>query len=407
LSKNRIVIVGNSAAGLSALETIRRVDPECPITIVSDEDMPAYSRVLTPYLISGELDSIFIRTPEYYREMKVQTLLGRKAVKVESERVVLEGGQALPYDRLLIATGSSAAVPENLSTEVSGVFTLKNIRDAQQIRRSAQKAKRALIVGGGLICLLVVRALLRLGLDLSIAVSSGRILSRMLDEEGSSIVQRGLEARGVKISTGMDIVGITSSEKRNCVAVSATGEEFTADLVIIAKGIRSNTLLARESGIETSRGILVDQYMRTSMANVFAAGDVAESKDLLIRGKRTICATWLEAIYQGELAGYNMAGIKRPTLGSLKMNVMEAADIPVASIGIYDAPEKDGEMVVRSEGIYRKLVLRKDRIVGAVLVGDVSDAGVITTMIRRGLKLSALKRLNLRQRFNFAGLMNV
>ncbi len=127
MSKNRIVIVGNSAAGLSAIETARCVDPDCSITVVSDEDMPAYSRVLTPYLISGEVENIFIRTPEYYRELNVQTLLGRRAEKVEAGNLILEGGETLAFNRLLTATGSAAAVPGNLSTDVPNVFTLKRL----------------------------------------------------------------------------------------------------------------------------------------------------------------------------------------------------------------------------------------------------------------------------------------
>ncbi len=184
-------------------------------------------------------------------------------------------------------------------------------------------------------------------------------------------------------------------------------------MVIIAKGVRSNVAVAQESGIPVSRGILVDQYMRTGREGVYAAGDAAESPDMLIRGKRTICATWFEAVHQGEIAGYNMAGIKRPSMGSLKMNVMEIMGVPVASIGVFDARELDAKpgsvetIVTRGNGTYRKLVTQDDRIVGAVLAGDVEDAGVIAGLIRKKLKLSSLGRVNPKRRFSYAGVMRV
>jgi NAD(P)H-nitrite reductase large subunit len=403
----RYVIVGNSAAALSALEAIRRVDKTGSITLVSDEDRPAYSRVLTPYVISGELEDASIRDNDYYRRMGVETVFGRRADTIEDGHLILDNGKSLSYERLLIATGSSAARPGITGIDSSGVFSLKNLADADAIRARALESKRALIIGGGLICLLVVRALIKLGLQLSLAVLSGRILSRMLDEEGSRIVQDHLEARGIRISTGVDVVEITEEADGSLTAVSTEGNRYTADLMIIAKGIRSNIDLARNGGIKTSRGVLVDQYMRTSEPNVFAAGDVAESKDLLIRGKRTICATWFEAIHQGEIAGYNMAGLKRPTFGSLKMNVMETADVPVASVGVYDAEDREYEVVTRSEDAYRKFVIRKDRIIGAILVGDVSDSGIVASLIRRGMKLSTLPRVDLRRPLNYPSLMRV
>ena len=448
MAPKRIVIVGNSAAGLSALETVRRVDRDCSISLVSKETGPAYSKVMTPHLISGDTPDIFIRTMEYYRQMGAETLFGTEAVRLEDGRLVLEGGRTLSWDRLLLATGSSAAVPDiegihsngvittgaftkgvftkgaftkgafTKGVFTTGVFTLKTMEDALRIREyvvgtggranGAKGAKRALLIGGGLVCLLVVRAFWKLGLELTIAVSSDRLLSRMLDREASGIVRDRLEESGVKVHTATDIREILSKEGRVQAAVSRSGEEFPADIIIIAKGVRSNVGLARESGIPVSRGILVDQYMRTGRENVYAAGDAAESPDMLIRGKQTICATWFEAVHQGEIAGYNMAGLKRPSMGSLKMNVMETMGVPIASIGeIGESGETAETVVTRRNGVYRKLVLRDDRIVGAVLMGDVEDAGVIATMIRRKLRLSSLGRINLKQRFRYAGVMRV
>jgi NAD(P)H-nitrite reductase large subunit len=187
--------------------------------------------------------------------------------------------------------------------------------------------------------------------------------------------------------------------------VTAAGEELPADLVILAKGIRPDIDLARAGGIATARGVLVDKYLCTSRPGVFAAGDCAEAPDMLVPGKTTIPGTWFEAVAQGEIAGANLVDRACPSPGAFKMNVMEILGIAVASMGLIQAPESEGRVVVRTrDGNYRKLVISRDRIVGAVLVGDVSEAGAIAMLIRRGLPFSELKPLDLTQPIHYADL---
>jgi NAD(P)H-nitrite reductase large subunit len=316
-------------------------------------------------------------------------------VRIEADAVVLDDGTTLPLDRLLVATGSHAAIPDIEGISTPGVFPLKNMADALRIRGHLKGARHAVILGGGLICLLVVRALLKLGLATSIAVSSDRLLSRMLDAEGSALVQHRLAEAGVRVLTHTDATRVVAKNGRVRSVMTAMGDQLPADIVILAKGIRSNIELARAGGLATGRGILVDPYMRTSRPGVFAAGDCAEAPDMLVRGKKTISATWFEAVAQGETAGANMLDLARPSLGSLKMNVMETLGIAVAAIGMTEAPDAEARVLARSrDGFYRKLVISHDRLVGAVLVGDVSEAGTIATLIRRGLTLSDLKRFD-------------
>ena len=395
MSQRRIVIVGNSAASLAALESIRRLDGSCPVTLVSDEPIPAYSRVLLPYFLSGERRDLSLRSPDYCQRMGAQTFLGRRAVRIEPGAVVLDDDTILPFERLLVATGSHAAIPDIEGVDAPGVFSLKNMADALRIREHLKNGRRAVILGGGLICLLVVRAFLKLGFTVSILVSSDRLLSRMLDAEGSAIVQQRLAEAGVHIRTHTDATRIVARNGRVRSVITAAGGEFPADIVILAKGIRSNVELAKAGGLATGRGILVDPYMRTSRDGVFAAGDCAEAPDMLVPGKRTISATWFEAVAQGETAGANMLDLGRPSMGSLKMNVMDTLGIAVAAIGLTEAPDAESRVLTRSrDGVYRKLVISRDRMVGAVLVGDVSEAGPITMFIRRGVPLSSLRRFD-------------
>ena len=405
MPQQRIVIVGNSAASLAALETIRRMDGTSSVTLVSDEAIPAYSRVLLPYMVSGERHDLSLRPPDFPQRMGARMLLGRRAVQIDADALVLDDGTRLPFDRLLLATGSRAAIPDIEGIDTPGVFPLKTMADALRIREHLPGAHHAVILGGGLICLLVVHALLKVGLSVSIAVSSDRLLTRMLDEEAAALLQHRLEEGGVRILTRTDATRIVGREGRVRSVVTAAGEALPADLVILAKGIRPDIDLARAGGVATGRGVLVDEYLRTSRPGVFAAGDCAEVPDMLVPGKKTIPGTWFEAVTQGESAGANMLDLSRPSPGAFKMNVMEILGIAVASMGLIQAPDAEGRVVVRArDGNYRKLVISRDRIVGAVLVGDVSEAGTIAMLIRRGLTLSELRPFDPSQPIRYADL---
>jgi NAD(P)H-nitrite reductase large subunit len=405
VEQRRIVIVGNSAAGLAALEALRRRDAVSPVTLVADEAIPAYSRVLLPYLLSGERTDLSLRPPDYARRMGVRLLLGRRAVQIGADTLDLDDETRLPFDRLLLATGSRAAIPDVEGIDTPGVFALKTMADALRIKEELRGARHAVVLGGGLICLLTVHALLKVGVSVTIVVSSDRLLSRMLDDEAAALLQHRLADGGVRILTHADAARIVGRDGRVRSVVTAAGEELPADLVILAKGIRPELDLARAGGLATGRGVLVDRYLSTSRPGVFAAGDCAEGPDMLLPGKTTIPGTWFEAVAQGEIAGANLLEKSWPSPGAFKMNVMEILGIAVASMGLIQAPESDGRVVVRARnGDYRKLVIAGDRIVGAILVGDVSEAGPIATLIRRGLTLSELEPFDPSQPVRYADL---
>jgi nitrite reductase (NADH) large subunit len=210
----------------------------------------------------------------------------------------------------------------------------------------------------------------------------------------------------VRVQPRTDAARILDRNGRVRAVMTAAGDELPADLVILAKGIRANTDLARAGGLATGRGVLVDQYQGTSRPGVFAAGDCAEAPDLLEPGKKTITGTWFEAVAQGEIAGVNLLGLTRRSAGALKMNVMETLGLPVASIGMAEAPDAEARVVVRArDGVYRKLVIAGDRLVGAVLVGDVSEAGAIAMLIRQGRPLSAFGRFDPARPIRYAELV--
>jgi nitrite reductase (NADH) large subunit len=403
VSERRIVIVGNSAAAIAALEAIRHLDSRSPVTLVAEEPIPSYSRVLLPYLVSGELHDLSFRPSDHAQRMGARLVLGRRAVRIETDALALDDGTRLPFDRLLLSVGSQAAIPDIEGIATPGVFALKTMADALGILEHLPRARHAVILGGGLICLLTIHALLKVGVTVTILVSSDRILTRMLDEAAAGLLQRVLTSAGVRILTRTDAARIVGDAGRVRAVETATGERLPADLVILAKGIRPNIDLARASGVVTARGIVVDRYLRTNRPEVFAAGDCTEAPDLLVPGKTTIPGTWFEAVAQGEVAGANLLDRALPHPGAFKMNVMEILGTAVASMGMTHAPEPDGRVVVRArDDSYRKLVLSGDRIVGAVLVGDVSETGPLAMLIRRGLTLAELQPFDPAQPIRYA-----
>jgi NAD(P)H-nitrite reductase large subunit len=386
----QLVIVGSSAAGLSALEAIRRVDPGCRITVVSAEQRPAYSRVMLPHLVSGEEESAEIRAPDYFRELSVSTAFGRKAVSFERGELLMEDGGRIPYDGLLLATGASPRLPPVEGIAAEGVCTLRTLADAEAIGRRLDGTKSVLIIGAGRICVLAARAFLARGLRVEVVESEATVLSGMLDRPASERARARLEGLGIGIRTGTEVARVVAGRAGVEAAITSTGEDIRAELVLVGAGNRPDLDLAVTGGIAVSKGVLVDRRMRTSVEGVYAAGDVAESPDLLFPDRRVVCGTWTEAVRQGWIAGLNMAGREGVYEGSLRMNALDVMGLPAVSMGVTEPPDAGNRVISTSSGhVYRKLVMRDDRLVGAVLVGDVEDAGVLAGLIRTGTPLDA------------------
>ncbi|NPV54281.1 MAG: NAD(P)/FAD-dependent oxidoreductase [Firmicutes bacterium] len=448
--RTRHVIIGNSAAGVSAAETIRRLDPEASITIISDEPHPFYSRCLTSYYIAGAISEgdMCLRGPGYYSEMGFEAMLGRRAVRIDPEaRMVFlkdefdadagdcredYAGVRVPYDRLLIATGGNAKLPDIPGAHLDGVFVLRTWNDANRILARASRSKKAVIVGGGLVGMKVAHALYERGLAVHMLVSSGRVLSQMVDDEAGEMLRDHLEKHGLVIETRADvaeITGSTGSSGRGSVegVVTNTGRRIECQMVVTGKGVEPNIGLALGAGIETNRGILVDSRMRTSVPDIYAAGDVAEGYDVAHEGPR-VNALWTQAVEQGKVAGSNMAGREREYAGGIGMNSLELFGVPVISMGITSprvqpGPGSSGQVGGRPGGQpggqavghtrehagpadrggqgfevlslrkpgnwYRKLVLKDGMIKGAIFVGGVEKAGVVLALIKKRVNVNA------------------
>lgn len=384
----RHVIIGNSAAGVFAAEAIRRRRPADTILILSDELEPAYSRCLTSYYIAGRVseESMRIRPDSFYRDWNLEFRGGTRAVAVDAgaARVETAAGESIAYDRLLIASGARAVRPEIPGIDGPGVFTLRSLADARAIAARARYARNAVVVGGGLVSLKAAYGLIQRHLGVTMVVSSRQILSQVMGAEGAVLVKRHLETKGMRFLMGEDITEILHGESGCRQVRLASGAALPADLVVVGKGVTPNTEFLAGTGVQVRQGVVVNNYLETSVPRVYAAGDAAETRDRLT-GEPAVHAIWPNATAQGEVAGYNMAGDGRAYAGSLGMNSLELFGLATIVAGV--TRPQEGDTVWRDarhgSAFYRELIFRHHKLVGFTLVGHIARAGVLTAMLGR------------------------
>lgn len=404
----RYVIIGGSAAGVSAIEAIRSLDATSPIELFSDEETPLYSRVLLTYYIAGAIskEELHFRPLEFFKENNVTPHLGEKVQSVfpDSKSIQTQDGRDFPFDKLLIATGSSPKALDIPGVEKAGVYGMRRLDHAEKIIERSEKTDVVCILGGGLIGLRDGYALAARGLKVKMIVKSNRVLSQMLDEESSAMVQERLQEHGIEIRTGRDAVEILGKGSAEGVVLDS-GEQVECQMVIIGKGVQPNVGVVSSTGIEIKEGIVADGTMRTTVPDIYVAGDVAETYDISL-GKTAINAIWPCAFEQGRIAGLNMAGKEAQYVGSLRMNSLDIYGLPVISMGLTRA-KGDGlqEVQRKAMGGYRKLILQDGRIVGAILAGQVQKAGFLSTLLRKRVDVSDHVPFLMSDRFNVADLL--
>ena len=313
----KYVIIGGGIAASRACESIRRLDAQGTIALVSAERHPPYQRppLSKGYLAGKEgLDKVYLRESAYYAQNQVELISGVRASQLDPTKriVTLEDGRALTYEKLLLATGGSALRLQLPGAELPGVFTLRTIEDADAIRHLAEPGARALVIGGSFIGSEVAATLAQLGVAVTMVFPEERLIQRVVPPELSAFLKAKYEAHGVRILSGRKPKSLEGREKVEQ-AVLDNGERLAVDLVVMGVGIRLNTELARDAGLQLDeRGaVIVDEYLRTSDPSIYAAGDIASWPDPTF-GKRLRVEHWDVARQQGLRAGRNMAGEGKP-----------------------------------------------------------------------------------------------
>jgi NAD(P)H-nitrite reductase large subunit len=411
--RNRMVdylIIGNSAAAVGAVEGIREVDKDAEIVVISKEPYPLYSRPLITYLLAGQIDeSKIFYDPKFYKEHKVEEILGKEVVAIHSKdkKVVLEDGKTIQYKKLLLAVGGLPIFPQVEGNNLAGVFTFTTLEDAKNVNEFIKKYKvsEAVVVGGGLIGLKTAEALITRGIKVTIVELADRVLSATFDSRASGIVELALRDKGCSLITKNTVSRILGQDRVEKVILQ-DGTQLTCQLLIFAIGVIPNTELAKRAGIKVRRGILVDEYMRTNLPDVYAAGDVVEARDLVMGVDRQI-AIWPNACVQGEVAGHNMAGGTKKYEGSFAMNSVEICGVPTISVGLTDPKGEGYEILEQYDDVqrtYKRVVLKNDIIVGAIFVKKIDRAGIFTGLIKNRVNVHLFKDALLRDDFGLVWL---
>jgi NAD(P)H-nitrite reductase large subunit len=393
------LIIGNSVAAIAAAEAIRNNDRSGSIALVSREPRKAYSRPLISYYLGQRvtLRGMQYRDSLFYREKRIELLGETEVVRViaKDKCVVCGDGTKIGYGKLLIATGGTPIMPPIKGAKTKGIFNFTILADAEQIKEYVdhERISDAVILGGGLIGLKAAEALMALKKKVTVIELADRILSATFDIKASQIIEKAFAQQGCEIILRDSINEIISRDGKVSEVELVSGRRIEAGLVIVAVGVRPNIALVQDSGIKTNRGIIVDDQMRTSEPDVYAAGDVAEARDFE-GDENIVLVIWPDAYRQGKVAGTVMAGKTASYEGGLAMNSVELAGVPTISVGLTD-PQEDG-FEVRQKGdiknsIYKKLVFKDDVLVGAILVGKIDRAGIYTGLIKEKISTAAFK----------------
>jgi NAD(P)H-nitrite reductase large subunit len=412
----KYVIVGASAAGVGAVEAIRKVDPVGAIIVISEEKCADYSRPMISDLVSGKADiqKMKCKTDSFWMENNVEARLGKKAVSINlTEKILsLEDGETVAYEKLLLATGGKPFVPKMEGQDKDGVFTFTNISDAQRLAAKIDSihAKSAVVIGAGLIGISVTEALMKRGLKVTVVELQDKILSLLLDAKASDIVEDVIRKAGVDFATGQSVQKIVCKPENDDAVggvILTNGDKVPCDLVIVAIGVIPRTELVVGTAVKINRGIVVDNFMQTNVSDVYASGDVAEAYDFIL-GQNRLLPLWPLAVEEGQVAGYNMAGKKTKYVGGTNMSSLKYFGTPIVSIGL--ANPKDDltlEVLVKEDAehkIYKKLVLKNNVIVGMTMVNCIERSGVLFYLMKNAINVKKFKQQLLSDDFGLATL---
>jgi nitrite reductase (NADH) large subunit len=382
-----LVVVGSSAAGIAACEAAREHARRCSITLVTADAEPRISRPLLAYALSGELsrEKLDWRAAEALSGLGVELLPGARATAVHTDRrtLTLADGREIAYDALVIAAGARAECLRVPGAHLPGFFSLRNLEDLGGIEALGHPGRPGVVVGGGNVGLQVAEALATRGMRVTVVFKSPHLLSQMVDSEAGRRVGELFSEHALDLRPGRDPVEILGPDRVTAVRLD-DGEVLAADLVVVGKGISPNVEWLQGSGVEVGRGVRVDRSGRTNVPGVFAAGDCAETLDPFT-GRSTVSGIWPVAYEMGRAAGSAAVGVDQPSAGALRLNASKFFGRRIISIGEVREDRLPGaraEVLESSRDVYRKLVYWDDRFMGALLYGDIAQAGEFYRLYR-------------------------
>ncbi len=401
-----VAIVGSGVAGVTAARTIRENDPKAKISVYTDENHLYYPRPRLYEVLSGEAkpQEIYMFSEEWYEKGGIKVQLNRKILGIETARkeLLLEDRSRVNYDKLLLANGAHPFVPPIKGVEKTGVFTLRSIKDALTIKEYTKKTRKVIIIGGGLLGLEFAASLRKLGQQVEVVEIFPRLLPRQLDQDGATILKHRIETRGIRIVLGVRTEEILGEKTVSGILLD-NGKELSGNLVLISAGVRSNTDLAVEAGIKVDRGVVVDEYLQTSVNDVYAAGDVAE-----FEGR--VYGIIPAAMEQAKIAAMNMLEEEKQVYkGTIPSNTLKIVGIDLTSMGLVnpEGPQyEEIKKIDKEKGVYKKIVLEQGKIVGAIILGDRKGVTSIKKLMDQETDVTKYKDFLLEDAFDYRTILS-
>ncbi|MED1470739.1 nitrite reductase large subunit NirB [Bacillus salipaludis] len=373
MEKLKLVVVGNGMAGVRCIEEIIKLAPnQFEITIFGSEPHVNYNRILLSSVLQGResIHEIILNEREWYAEHQIQLFTGETVKKIDKEKHVVKTDQnrEISYDHLILATGSVPFLLPISGADKKGVFTFRTIEDCKRIMEASKRCNKAIVIGGGVLGLEAARGLLNLGMDVHVVHNGSFLMERQLDQTASKMLQKALEEQGMKFlfeKETNEIVGKSGVEGVRF----KDGTEIEADIVVMAVGVRPNVQLARESGIATNRGILVNNFLETSEPKIYSLGECAEHCGIVYGLVKPL-------FEQGKVLAKRICG--QPTngyVGSILSTQLKISDVKVFSVGNFSETEASKSITLYDGpgGDYKRLVFQDEKLIGAVLFGDIKD----------------------------------
>jgi len=394
--KTKYLIIGGGVAGTTAAETIRQNDSEGRIIIVSDEPYRFYSRIMLskPNWFLGKIpfEKIYLKTPEFYAENKIELLTGKKAIKVfaREKTVALEDGETIIYEKLLLAIGGCARLLAAPGADKKGVYPVRTLDDGKNIIGAVKTAKQAVCVGGGFVSFEMADMLKQAGLEVTVLLREPYYWANLLDEEAGAMIEEVMTKAGTRIFKNEEVLEVLGGESVEAI-LTKSGKNIPCQIVIAGIGLFCPVDGLRLEGVETKRGIITDEYLETSAKDVWAAGDAAEFQDVILE-ERPQVGTWANAQAQGRTAGLSMTG-KKTKFELLSSYATSGFGLKIAFIG--DArPSPDKEIIKRGSkqgGALGRLFLRNNKLIGGILFNRTDELAPLSKLIVSKADLSQNK----------------
>ncbi|WP_338471764.1 nitrite reductase large subunit NirB [Niallia sp. XMNu-256] len=395
MGKQKLVMIGNGMAGIRTLEELLRLAPDMyDITVFGKEPHPNYNRIQLSTVLQGDttVQEIIMNDWDWYKENKIQLFAGEEIVKIDPVKkiVVSNTGRVTEYDECIFATGSRSFIIPFKGHDKKGVTGFRNIEDCELMIESSKQYKKAVVIGGGLLGLEAARGLLNLGMEVKVVHLQPYLMEKQLDPVGSTMLQKELEAQGMEFLMEKDTEEILGDDHVTGIRFK-DGTEVETDLVVMAVGVRANIEIAKESGIEVNRAIVVNDYLETNLANVYAVGECAEHRG-------TVYGLVAPLYEQGKVLASFLAGkMPEPYEGSVVGTQLKVSGVDMYSAGeIMDDPSMKAIKVHNEfDGVYKKVMIRDNQVVGVVLYGDTSDSTRLFGMMRKKEDVSGMTSVSI------------